>query len=106
MCPLHSRFHSPESRLNTESPASGFAALGLADAILQTVSALGYEEPSPIQAQAIPYLLDGRDVLGMAQTGTGKTAAFALPLLTMLSSLSRAIATRESARDQPAKGVR
>ncbi len=85
MCPLHSRFHSPESRLNTESPASGFAALGLADAILQTVSALGYEEPSPIQAQAIPYLLDGRDVLGMAQTGTGKTAAFALPLLTMLS---------------------
>ncbi|WP_370300469.1 DEAD/DEAH box helicase [Abyssibacter sp.] len=71
--------------MNTESSPSGFASLGLADSILATVAELGYTTPSPIQSQAIPYLLEGRDVLGMAQTGTGKTAAFALPLLTMLA---------------------
>ncbi len=58
-----------------------FAELGLRPELLKAVSDLGYEEPSPIQVQAIPLLLDGRDVLGQAQTGTGKTAAFALPLL-------------------------
>jgi len=58
-----------------------FAELGLRPELLKAVSDLGYEEPSPIQVQAIPLLLEGRDVLGQAQTGTGKTAAFALPLL-------------------------
>ena len=58
-----------------------FAELGLQPELLKAVSDLGYEEPSPIQVQAIPLLLEGRDVLGQAQTGTGKTAAFALPLL-------------------------
>jgi ATP-dependent RNA helicase DeaD len=59
----------------------GFAALGLDAAIVGAVSALGYEEPTAIQREAIPPLLAGRDVLGQAATGTGKTAAFALPLL-------------------------
>ncbi|WP_148861808.1 DEAD/DEAH box helicase [Marinobacter fonticola] len=58
-----------------------FAELGLHPVVLEAVSAVGYETPSPIQAQAIPILLAGRNLLGMAQTGTGKTAAFALPLL-------------------------
>lgn len=61
-----------------------FTELGLAAPILQAVQTLGYETPSAIQAATIPYLLDGRDVLGQAQTGTGKTAAFALPLLSRL----------------------
>ena len=59
----------------------GFAALGLSDALIRALESSGYETPTPIQAQAIPLLLEGRDVLGQAQTGTGKTAAFALPLL-------------------------
>tara|TARA_R110002050_G_scaffold57423_3_gene128876 strand:- start:29315 stop:31108 length:1794 start_codon:yes stop_codon:yes gene_type:complete len=58
-----------------------FAELGLASPILKAVQEAGYETPSPIQAQSIPPLLAGRDLLGQAQTGTGKTAAFALPLL-------------------------
>ncbi|HRJ53020.1 MAG TPA: DEAD/DEAH box helicase [Candidatus Thiothrix moscowensis] len=61
-----------------------FTELGLAASILQAVQELGYETPSAIQAETIPYLLEGRDVLGQAQTGTGKTAAFALPLLSRL----------------------
>ena len=61
-----------------------FAQLGLAPAVLQSVEEVGYETPSPIQAESIPPLLAGRDLLGMAQTGTGKTAAFALPLLSRL----------------------
>lgn len=58
-----------------------FADFELGQALLTTLAKLGYERPSPIQAQTIPLLLQGRDVLGQAQTGTGKTAAFALPLL-------------------------
>ncbi|WP_051057012.1 DEAD/DEAH box helicase [Methylophaga lonarensis] len=61
-----------------------FAESGLAPAILRAVSEAGYETPSPIQAQSIPPLLEGRDLLGQAQTGTGKTAAFSLPLLSRL----------------------
>lgn len=58
-----------------------FAALGLSDPVLKAITGLGYEQPSPIQSQAIPHLLAGKNLLGVAQTGTGKTAAFALPLL-------------------------
>ena len=67
---------------NDSTPS--FAELGLAAPILQAVQQAGYETPSPIQAQSIPPLLAGRDLLGQAQTGTGKTAAFALPLLSRL----------------------
>ncbi|HEE0107400.1 TPA: DEAD/DEAH family ATP-dependent RNA helicase [Citrobacter gillenii] len=61
-----------------------FADLGLKAPILEALTDLGYEKPSPIQAECIPHLLGGRDVLGMAQTGSGKTAAFSLPLLNNL----------------------
>jgi ATP-dependent RNA helicase DeaD len=61
-----------------------FRDLGLSDPILKGLEDVGYETPSPIQARTIPHILAGRDVLGQAQTGTGKTAAFALPLLSKL----------------------
>src|SRR5687767_5307174 len=62
----------------------GFAALGLDPRIVEALTALGYEEPTPIQQQTITPLIDGRDLLGQAATGTGKTAAFALPILQRL----------------------
>src|SRR5262249_16687046 len=61
-----------------------FSELGLSDKVLAAVKAAGYTNPTPIQDQAIPHVLARRDVLGIAQTGTGKTAAFTLPMLTML----------------------
>ena len=63
------------------APASGFALFGLPQNLLEALERCGYQEPSPIQAAAIPELMLGRDLIGQAQTGTGKTAAFALPLL-------------------------
>jgi ATP-dependent RNA helicase DeaD len=63
------------------STPESFAELGLSDSLLKTLAEIGYETPSPIQAQCIPVLLEGRDLIGQAQTGTGKTAAFALPLM-------------------------
>ncbi|MBL8429319.1 MAG: DEAD/DEAH box helicase, partial [Dechloromonas sp.] len=63
------------------STPDSFADLGLSETLLKTLTEIGYETPSPIQAQCIPVLLDGHDLIGMAQTGTGKTAAFALPLM-------------------------
>ena len=62
----------------------GFADLGLGAKVLKVLSDVGYESPSAIQTQTIPHLLEGRDVIGLAQTGTGKTAAFALPILDRL----------------------
>lgn len=67
--------------MSQETPALRFADLGLSEAVMKAVADVGYETPSPIQAATIPALLAGRDVLGTAQTGTGKTAAFALPSL-------------------------
>jgi superfamily II DNA/RNA helicase len=61
-----------------------FSHLGLSDKVLAAIDAAGYKQPTPIQDQAIPHVLARRDVLGIAQTGTGKTAAFVLPMLTML----------------------
>src|SRR5258706_11039441 len=61
-----------------------FTKLGLSDKVLAAIKAVGYTTPTPIQEQAIPHVLARRDVLGIAQTGTGKTAAFTLPMLTML----------------------
>src|ERR687897_3488535 len=61
--------------------ATAFGDLGLSEEILEAVRHVGYDHPTPIQEQAIPALLAGRDVIGQAQTGTGKTAAFGLPLL-------------------------
>ena len=64
------------------APASpNFAELGLEPELLAALDALGYEEPTPIQVETIPLLLQGKDVIGQAATGTGKTAAFALPLV-------------------------
>jgi ATP-dependent RNA helicase DeaD len=63
---------------------AGFAGLALRPELLQALTSLGYEEPTPIQREAIPPLLEGHDLLGQAATGTGKTAAFALPVLQRL----------------------
>jgi len=63
-----------------------FEPLGLSPAVLQAVADAGYTEPTPIQQQAIPWVLMGRDVLGCAQTGTGKTAGFTLPMIDILAS--------------------
>ncbi len=66
-----------------------FSDLGLSEAVLTAVNALGYTEPTPVQAQAIPYVLEGRDLLAAAQTGTGKTAAFLLPSMSKLGHAER-----------------
>ena len=68
----------------------GFSALGLAEPLLRALRAVGYETPTPIQAKAIPAVLGGRDLIALAQTGSGKTAAFALPLLQRLSAHDQA----------------
>jgi ATP-dependent RNA helicase DeaD len=73
----------------TDSNPTHFRDLGLPEFLVQTVAQVGYETPSPIQAQTIPILLQGRDLLGQAQTGTGKTAAFALPMLAKLDTKGR-----------------
>ena len=72
-----------------EEPRSGFADLELRPELLSALADLGYEEPTPIQSEAIPILLEGRDLLGQAATGTGKTAAFALPALQRIAREDR-----------------
>ena len=85
----------PEANSNAEvftttitsaQPESGFAGFGFSEALLRTLADKGYSDPSPIQKAAFPELMLGRDLVGQAQTGTGKTAAFALPLLERLES--------------------
>lgn len=73
-----------EEPAKREEPENGFEKLGLPDAVVEAVKRVGFEQPSPIQAQTIPLLMQGRDVVGLAQTGTGKTAAFALPVLSQI----------------------
>jgi superfamily II DNA/RNA helicase len=80
--------HAPpptEVVTHEEKPRTTFAELGLSDAVLRAIDDMGYRHPTPIQEQAIPVVLMGRDVLGAAQTGTGKTAGFTLPMLDILS---------------------
>jgi len=73
-----------------QTSVNGFSELGLPEPLLQSVTDAGYETPSPIQTACIPLLLEGRDLVGQAQTGTGKTAAFALPLLARVRLEERA----------------
>ncbi|MGE5517160.1 MAG: DEAD/DEAH box helicase [Bacteroidota bacterium] len=73
-----------------------FTELGLAEPLIRALDSEGYTQPTPIQTQAIPHLLEGRDVLGIAQTGTGKTAAFALPILHRLDADRRRAAPRST----------
>jgi len=88
-------------------PAAGFAALGLDPRLLAAVASLGYEEPTPVQEAAIPPLLAGRDLLAEAPTGTGKTAAFALPILQALAirlDAARAAGAKVDGRGVPVDG--
>ena len=80
-CDAEATVQAPVNETAADASPTGFGSLGLNDALVTVVEGFGYATPTPIQAQAIPPLLEGRDVLGQAQTGTGKTAAFALPLL-------------------------
>ncbi|WP_327045947.1 DEAD/DEAH box helicase [Microbispora sp. NBC_01189] len=81
--------------VNEIEDGPGFADLALGPELLKALSGLGYEEPTPIQREAIPPLLEGRDLLGQAATGTGKTAAFALPMLQRLHGVFRAAGAEE-----------
>ena len=74
----------PKANGKGRSGTDSFEGLGLGEPLVRTLVDLGYEVPTPIQARTIPLLLAGRDVIGQAQTGTGKTAAFALPTLERL----------------------
>ena len=75
---------TPQSTSEAKPSSDGFAPFGFAPEILEALVAMGYSAPSPIQKAAIPELLLGRDLVGQAQTGTGKPAAFALPILARL----------------------
>src|SRR5690606_39271899 len=83
VCSLYG-FLRMRTRHTMTQASSSFAALGIKPAILSAIEKVGYEEPSPIQAQAIPLIMSGHDMIGQAQTGTGKTAAFALPVLSKI----------------------
>ncbi len=88
---IHGALASVVSSLFERSFLTNFADLNLAEPILRALAAENYTVPTPIQAQAIPYAMAGRDILGLAQTGTGKTAAFALPILHRLSLTTRRV---------------
>ena len=77
-----------ETAEKAEEEGVRFTDLGLDPRVLAALEEVGYEKPSPIQEQTIPLLLDGHDVVGLAQTGTGKTAAFALPALSRMAELA------------------
>ena len=96
-CPTTLCTAKREQLVDTIPMTKKFAELGLNEHILAGVDALGFTRPTPVQAQAIPEILAGRDVLASAQTGTGKTAAFALPVLQLIEPLSRAARERDAA---------
>ena len=83
------------------STPGGFSTLGLASSLVKAVEALGYEEPTPVQGATIPVILTGRDLLAQAATGTGKTAAFALPMIHRLAEHVETGAGRKTARRTP-----
>lgn len=99
----------PVTAVPPAEPATGaltrFAELQLNSALLRAVEEAGYRVPTPIQAQAIPHVLAGRDLLGCAQTGTGKTAAFALPILQQLANNTPAHTGNGSRRGRQAKAA-
>ena len=78
-----------EDKNSANDNPQGFANLGLPDSVQDAVAKVGYTTPSPIQSETIPILMEGRDVVGLAQTGTGKTAAFALPVLSQIDTNAR-----------------
>jgi ATP-dependent RNA helicase DeaD len=86
---------APERRDDETQPVSGptdrFGSLGISDPIVKAIESLGFEEPTPIQLQAVPAALQGRDVIGQAQTGTGKTAAFGIPLVERVDPTDRRV---------------
>jgi ATP-dependent RNA helicase RhlE len=96
---LLSSRRADRTSLPPETHITSFDQLGLRASIVRAVRDAGYEHPSPIQAQAIPHVLEGRDLLGCAQTGTGKTAAFALPVL------ERLLRSRADRRNPPRLGA-
>ena len=79
----------PDAWGHYQSALMGFETLGLSAAVLEAIKESGYNTPTPIQAQAIPIILEGRDVIGASQTGTGKTAAFALPSLSKVTRMGK-----------------
>src|SRR5215212_6215632 len=78
-------------KAQAEVESHSFDQFGLSEPLLKAIADVGYEVPSPIQQKTIPLLLEGRDVIGQAQTGTGKTAAFALPILERLEPASKGV---------------
>ena len=82
---------------------AGFADLGLSEPLLRSLAELGFEEPTPVQARAIPFLLHGRDVVAQALTGTGKTAAFGIPLVERIDIENAPSSTMNAGR--PSCGV-
>ncbi|HYF35206.1 MAG TPA: DEAD/DEAH box helicase, partial [Prosthecobacter sp.] len=89
-CPLW-KLNLPDRKNIMEKQT--FAELGLSPELLKAIEAQGFEQPSPIQAQAIPVALTGRDVVGQSQTGSGKTLAFGLPAVQRIDNTSRATQT-------------
>ncbi len=83
-----------QSTIDENLEKSGFAELGLNESILRAIAEMGYRQPTPIQAGSIPHILEGKDVIGSAQTGTGKTAAYALPVLHRLGGHREGAAPR------------
>ena len=77
---------------------NSFGALGLRASFCETLAKMGFDTPTPIQSKSIPEILQGRDVLGLAQTGTGKTAAFGLPLLQRIKEIKKGRAEPKSPR--------
>ena len=80
-----------------------FADLGLSEAALAAVERLGYDQPTPVQEQAIPLVLEGRDLIAAASTGTGKTAAFLLPILSTLPRVRGRNRAPSRSRAQPCR---
>jgi ATP-dependent RNA helicase DeaD len=89
MCDLADCYQTSMTSTKKAASDNGFAGLGLGDSIVTALTALGYEEPTPVQRETIPLMLGGGDVLAQAATGTGKTAAFALPMVERISGDTR-----------------